>query len=140
MDIGAIKEEEVKAIIRKLKWNKAAGRDDLPAEFWKAIERNAYIVQWFAKFCTTCWQGQEIPQEWRIANVACIFKKGDSNNLRNYHPISLLNTGYKLFASVLKRRLADALDRYLQPTQYGFRQNRFPRIFALGEWSSPGTP
>jgi len=46
------------------------------------------------------------------------------NDLGNYRPISLLNTIYKLFAAVVKRRLESKLDKYLQDTQFGFRKHR----------------
>ena len=36
----------------------------------------------------------------------------------------LLNTIYKIFASILQKRISDKLDRHLQKTQYGFRKKR----------------
>ena len=38
------------------------------------------------------------------AKVVLIFKKGDTNKYENYRPISLLNSMYKLFASVLQKK------------------------------------
>ena len=58
------------------------------------------------------------------ANVASIFKKGDTKKLENYRPISLLTTFYKIIASGTQVRLAAGLDHIVQPTQYGFRANR----------------
>ena len=58
------------------------------------------------------------------AKVIMIFKKGDSKDLTNYRPISLLNSIYKLYASMIKRRLTSKLEPYLSKTQYGFRKRR----------------
>ena len=53
-----------------------------------------------------------------------IFKKGETDDPANYRPISLLNTLYKIYASLIQKRIADAIDDKLQTTQYGFRPNR----------------
>ena len=53
-----------------------------------------------------------------------IFKKGDSTKWENYRPISLLNSLYKILAAILKVRIADVIDPFLQKTQFGFRKNR----------------
>ena len=52
-----------------------------------------------------------------LANVASIFKKGDTKKLENYKPISLLNTFYKILATVIQMRLASKIDKHIQKTQ-----------------------
>ena len=42
----------------------------------------------------------------------------------NYRPIALLDTCYKLYARVLQRRIANAVDSSIRKTQYGFRKGR----------------
>ena len=70
-------------------------------------------------------QEVDVPQAWHNGLVTAIFKKGDEGSCENYRPISLLAVGYKLFASILLRRLrrAGAEDR-IWTTQMGFRSNR----------------
>ena len=51
------------------------------------------------------------------------FKKGDTENIANYRPISLLNAIYKVFAEIIRQRLSDAIDPYICNTQFGFRKN-----------------
>ena len=70
------------------------------------------------------WTSSHGPPEITTARVASIFKKGNPNEQANYRPISLLNTFYKLLASIIQKRLAAAIDHHLQPTQYGFRSQR----------------
>ena len=79
---------------------------------------NIFIIinQWY--------ENNSWDEELELANVASIYKKGDASNLANYRPISLLNTMYKLFATILKIRIEEKLDENLQKTQYGFRENR----------------
>ena len=57
-----------------------------------------------------------------IVHVACLFKKGDPACADNYRPISLLQIGYKLFNSMLLRRVKKAgVEDKLWKTQFGFR-------------------
>ena len=46
------------------------------------------------------------------------------DDLGNYWPISLLSTMYKLLAAIIKKRLENKIDKYLQQTQHGFRKKR----------------
>ena len=70
------------------------------------------------------WREEDIPEEELKARVVLIYKKGNTANQDNYRPISLLNSTYKIFAAILQRRIAEAIDDELQPTQYGFRKNK----------------
>jgi hypothetical protein len=56
--------------------------------------------------------------------LALIYKKGNTDQLKNYRPISLLNATYKIFTAILQKRLAAQLDKHLQKTQYGFRKDK----------------
>ena len=67
---------------------------------------------------------KKIPEEYLKARIFLLFKKGNSANIENYRPISLLNTITKMFASILKTRIADGIDNLLHKTQYGFRKKK----------------
>jgi hypothetical protein len=57
--------------------------------------------------------------------VIPIFKKGDTTNLSNYRPISLLPVMSKLFEKVLNKQITQVLDinGYIDDDQYGFRMH-----------------
>ena len=123
---GSISETEVIKASRRLKNNRAAGLDDVPGEFWKAVLLpGSAAAAWITEFVNLCWTEKQVPAEWHKARVVEIFKKGDPAVCDNYRPISLLAIGYKLFAMVLLQRLraAGAEDR-LWETQFGFRSKR----------------
>ena len=71
-----------------------------------------------------CWEGEELYEEMNQADLAVIYKKGPTNKPENYRPIALLNIGYKLMASVIQKRLSEAMDDRINPAQFGFRKGR----------------
>lgn len=64
------------------------------------------------------------PQKWKTAKIVAIPKKGASNSISNYRPISLLNNISKLLEEVILRRLKKhSRDHNLIPDmQFGFRE------------------
>ena len=54
------------------------------------------------------WEEKEpIPDELLKARVVLLFKQGSTKLITNYRPISLLNTTIKMFAEILKVRIAE---------------------------------
>ena len=68
----------------------------------------------------------EPPDEWKVARLSAIFKKGDTKEPCNYRPSSIIPVMAKLFSVVLYRRitLRDTLDSQFTEEQYGFRRGR----------------
>ena len=87
------------------------------------------------------WETEKIPDDFLKARVVLIFKKGNSADISNYRPISLLNTITKLFAAILKKRIEAGTENLMNKTQFGFRKNEstshailfIRRIIDLGE-------
>ncbi|KAG1125721.1 hypothetical protein G6F37_013524 [Rhizopus arrhizus] len=52
-------------------------------------------------------------------------KKGDLTSLKNWRPISLINTDPKVFTRLLNARLMPHLNRLTSPQQLGFMPGRF---------------
>ena len=55
------------------------------------------------------------------ANVVTLYKKGNVEDPSNCRPISLLQSIYKIYAGMIKNRLADAIDDRMWKLQFGFR-------------------
>ena len=105
--------------------NKQCGADGVPSEFWKTCcFPGSSSCDWILYLFDCIWSKKEVRDSWHLAKVFAIFKKGDQLLCSNFRPISLLSTGYKLFALVLLNRLrAYNIDRYLWPSQFGFKRN-----------------
>ena len=116
---------EVKAALKHLKAKRAAGNDEVPPELWKALVSDDAAVLLLTELLNKVWEQKQIPDNWRLASVVSIFKKGDTSMPENYRPISLLVVGYKVLASILIDRLkrGGSEDR-IRKSQYGFRAGR----------------
>ena len=105
-----------------MKANKAPGPDGAITELFKHLD--ADNIKTLTSCLNILWQTKQVPDDFTNAFIASLYKKGDHENPENYRPISLLNTTYKIFAFVLKVRLASALEKHLHQTQFGFRKGR----------------
>lgn len=67
----------------------------------------------------------DIPNSWREAYISAIPKEGkDRMECSNYQPISVLNQDYRLFTSILARRLEVILPDIIHQDQTGFIKQR----------------
>lgn len=106
---------EIRNTIQNMENNKTPGLDGLSREFyasfWQLLKKdlvelinNAYI---FGGLC----------ESWKQGLTTIIYKKGDPNKLKNWRPITLLNTDYKILTGILSRRLGQILPNLIQETQ-----------------------
>jgi sorting nexin-29 len=123
--------EEVQHAINKLKCNKAAGPDNIPAELLK-YGGNA-IVNNIWQIILSIWDKEILPSEWKLSILCPIHKKGDVLNCQNYRGISLLCVAYKIFSNILFDRLSPIVDSIIGDYQCGFRKGRstVDQIFTL---------
>ncbi|KAG0735766.1 hypothetical protein G6F33_012486 [Rhizopus arrhizus] len=65
------------------------------------------------------------PPSWLETSVSLIPKKGSLSDLKNWRPISLINTDAKVFTRILSARLISCVDDLITPYQSGFLRHRF---------------
>ena len=121
-EIGIFQSSEVTEAIHRLKTNKAPGPDGSIVELFKYLDSSN--VDSLTNCLNALWRAKLVPDDFTQAHIASLYKKGDHENPENYRPISLLNVSYKIYAYILKSRLAMALEEHLSPTQFGFRASR----------------
>ena len=117
--IAPILPTEVSAAIKRLKRNKAPGNDNITADVLK--DGGEPIVQMFTNMFNRCLREGKLPNSWKDASVIIIHKKGDTADIKNYRPISLLPITYKVFSQVILRRMLRTLDQHQPREQAGFR-------------------
>ena len=65
-----------------------------------------------------------IPDEWKVANVVPVYKKGRKDCVENYRPISLLPLVSKVLERCVLERLRDHLYHFISPAQHRFLPGR----------------
>ena len=67
-----------------------------------------------------------IPEDWKLANVTAIHKKGNRQDPGNYRPISLTSVVGKTMERLIKDKLVNYLERnhLIGNSQHGFRHGR----------------
>lgn len=72
------------------------------------------------------WQTGEKLETQNETRVSLIHKEGlDYKEVKNYRPISFLNSDYKLFVIILANRLEKMLMEIIHPDQAGFLPHRY---------------
>ena len=67
-----------------------------------------------------------VPNDWKIANVVPIYKKGERSNPSNYRPVSLTCIICKLFEHIIASHIMQHLEdnNILYDLQHGFRRKQ----------------
>lgn len=115
--------EEINKAISKLKGNKMAGEDGYPAEWYKHFRD---LVTPLLRDCFNhVLTGGEIPPSWKRAVISVIPKAGKNRTeCGSYRPISVLNIDYRIFATILAKRLEFITSELTDTDQTGFVRNR----------------
>ena len=107
--------EEVYAALQSMQGGKAPGIDGLPPEFFKAFwnELKQDILDVYNESFKDSW----LPQSCRRAVLTLLPKKGDLQEIKNWRPVSLLCTDYKMLSKALANRLKNVMDQVIHRTQ-----------------------
>lgn len=118
-----ITEEELDKAISRLKTNKSPGPDGFSSEWYKVFrtELKPYLLHIFNKAL----KEGKIPPTWKEATITVIPKDGkDQLECGSFRPISILNIDYKLYTSILARRVEKVLPQLIHTDQTGFVPQR----------------
>ena len=113
--------EEIKSALSKSKNGKAAGPGNIPIELVKygpdLLQEN--LANLFNK-CLI--DGDNIPEDWNIAYISSIHKKGDKRVCQNYRGISVTAAMGRLYGRIIKQRIEMEIEDMEE--QSGFRAGR----------------
>ena len=108
--------------IKSLGKNKAVETDGLSAELYQHFADK--MAEIYVHILDACYEWRQLPQTTREALICLLFKKGDTCLSKNWRPISLLNTDYKILAKILAARCSKLLPHLLSREQNGFVAGR----------------
>ena len=111
-------QEEVLRVVKELKGDKDPGLDGFSLAFyhhcWGVVERDVLAV--FEEF----YQYSKLEKSLNANFIALIPKKNGASNIRDFRPISLVGSVYKILAKVLANRLKEVLDQLISESQNSF--------------------
>ena len=119
--LSTINESYILSIINKLKNKNSSGNDEISNKLLKAIGNE--LSKPLTIIINQCLLTGIFPDLLKIAKVKPLFKRGDTAQLNNYRPISLLPTISKVFESVIYSQLYEYFNdnNLMSEQQYGFR-------------------
>lgn len=117
-------ESEIIDIVKSLKNKNSSGYDEIPTSLIKKCIHT--IVTPLCYIINNSIQNGIFPESLKIAVVIPVHKRGDTDLIENFRPISLLPTFSKIFEKVVSRRLTDFFNEYdlFNKIQHGFVRGR----------------
>ena len=117
-------EKEVEGVLAQLKNGKCSGIDNIRMEQMKFGRRSNAFIQHLMKLLFLIWTSAIVPALWMQSKISCIFKKGSRSDAANYRGISVTATLSRLLPMIILDRIAEAYNKTLDQTQFGFRRNK----------------
>ena len=121
---GNLTESELLSALKCLKNDASPGSDGLTVEFLKVFW--IHLKDILRLSLNSSFTKGELSTTQRKAVITLIHKGKElpRNDLKNWRPISLTNSDYKLLAKTLANRLSDVIHSIVSPDQVGFIKGR----------------
>jgi hypothetical protein len=122
--LNPVSEVEMKQIINKLKGKLTSGIDRVSE---MVVRRSAeYIFKPLTNICNASFEAGILTDKLKMVVVKPLYKKGNSENIENYRPISLLSVFSKIIERVMNVRLTNFITNndILVEAQNGFRKGK----------------
>ncbi|KAL3680315.1 hypothetical protein R1sor_023271 [Riccia sorocarpa] len=115
-------EEEIGRTVREFKTEKSPGADGMTAEvlqeLWSHSKEDVLdFMQYF-------WGAEQLSWKQQSGIIKLIPKDGNRFLIKNWCPLTLLNTGYKLISKIMANRLRDVIADVVDSQQKGFIKGR----------------
>ena len=116
--------QTVLSAMADIKAKNSYGYDNIPMRVLK--DGSEQLVEPYCKLMRMIYQSKEIPEQWKVARIIPLHKKGAKNNFGNYRPISNLCVPSKIFEKCILKRIQALADEgnLFTDRQHGFRKGR----------------
>ena len=115
---AAITVQECLDTMEDLPIGKQAGPNRIPNAVYKRM--STIFAEPFCAMMNETRRTGKIPKHFLEGDIAMLYKKGDREDPRNYRPITLLNTDYKIFTRILSKRMCTVVHQFVSESQKGF--------------------
>ena len=128
---GPLTVKETTTALEKMQNNKTPGQDGIPKEFytryWDILKEN------ITELYNENYVNNSMTESQKLAVLRLLYKKEERKRLKNWRPISLLNTDYKIAATAVANRLRKVLPEIVHEDQTCGIPNRsiYENLFRL---------
>ena len=118
-----IQMETVRELLLHLDCHRSMGSDEL---YCRVLGELAGVIAGpLSAIYQHSWLSGEVPEDWRLANVTPIYKKGRKEDLGNYKPVSLTSVPGKAMEIILGEITRHVCGiQGIRPSQHGFMKGR----------------
>ena len=113
-----LEQQKVLRVVKEMEGDKAPSSDSFSLTFhhhcWGVVERDVLAV--FEEF----YQHSKFEKSLNATFIALIPKKNGASNIREFRPISLVGSVYKILAKMLANRLKEVLNQLISESQNSF--------------------
>jgi len=120
---GLFTTEECFNAITKMKRNKSPGLDGISIEFYEKFW--PLLGELLVDVFNDSFKKGILTDSQRLSVFALIFKKGNTEDISNYRPISLTNVDYRIMAFVLSNRLQCVIGDIVSHDQNAYIKQRY---------------
>ncbi len=118
-----ITKDEVADVMEHLPLGKQAGPDRIPNAVFRNLSK--FLAPKLTAVLHEALQKDRLPASFIQGDISLLYKKGQRDDPRNYRPITLLQTAYKIYTRVLTRRMRDVVHQFVTNAQKGFVPKAF---------------
>ena len=111
---------EIRAAIKELKSSKAVGIDEIPAEFWKSLGKEATTE--LMKLCERIYKEGIWPEDFTKAVLIPLPKKMNAMTCEDHRTINLIPHASQIMLRILAKRLEGKVRDVISKTQFGFKK------------------
>ena len=104
-----LNEGKVKKILASLKINKSLGQNGIHN---RVLYKNRHqILIPLTETLRNSFEIGKIPEDWKLANVAPIFKKGKNSDPSDYRPVCFASTVCKKMETIIRDKITEHLEQ-----------------------------
>ncbi|RMB93593.1 hypothetical protein DUI87_30292 [Hirundo rustica rustica] len=117
-------EEAVRELLKCLDIHKSMGPDGIHPRVMRELADE--LAKPLSIIHHQSWLTGEVPDDWKLANVTPIHKKGAKEDPGNYRPVSLTSVPGKIMEQFILSAITQNLQdgQGIRPSQHGFRRGR----------------
>ncbi|XP_030761326.1 uncharacterized protein LOC115886365 [Sitophilus oryzae] len=121
-EVVEISEETIRMAAKNLKSGKASGPEGIYSEMLKNGTQK--LFRSLALIFNICLNGHPVPEDWKLAYISSIHKKGNKLDCSNYCGISVTSTMSRLYGRILRDLIEEDYREKEEEEQNGFRAGR----------------